>query len=41
MAFSAAWQQLTGAGAQIRLRSRLYRLGELQAPAPRRPVLRE
>jgi GNAT superfamily N-acetyltransferase len=34
MAFSAAWQRLTGADTQVRLRSRLYRLGELQSPAP-------
>jgi hypothetical protein len=37
MAFSAAWRRLTGAGTQIRLRSRLYRLGELQPPAPAPP----
>jgi GNAT superfamily N-acetyltransferase len=37
MAFSAAWQQLTGTGTQIGRRSRLYRLGELQLPAPAPP----
>jgi len=37
MAFSAAWQQLTGADTQIRLRSRLYRLGKLQPPVPAPP----
>jgi GNAT superfamily N-acetyltransferase len=37
MAFSAAWQRLTGAGAQVRLRSRLYRLGKLQPPVPMPP----
>jgi GNAT superfamily N-acetyltransferase len=37
MAFSAAWQRLTGADTQVRLRSRLYRLGELQPPAPAPP----
>ena len=37
MAFSAVWQRLTGAGAQVRLRSRLYRLGELEPPAPAPP----
>lgn len=34
MAFSAAWQQLTGADTRAGRRSRLYRLGELQPPAP-------
>ena len=33
-AFAAEWQQLTGAGAHVARRSRLYRLGELVAPGP-------
>jgi GNAT superfamily N-acetyltransferase len=37
LAFSADWQGLTGAGADIRMRSRLYRLGELLPPAPAPP----
>lgn len=34
MAFAAAWQQRTGAGASVSLRSRLYRLAELRPPSP-------
>jgi GNAT superfamily N-acetyltransferase len=37
LAFAAAWQQLTGADAEIRLRSRLYRLGQLRPPSPAPP----
>jgi len=37
LAFSAAWQGLTGASADIRMRSRLYRLGELLPPSPAPP----
>jgi GNAT superfamily N-acetyltransferase len=37
MTFSATWQRLTGAGAQVRSRSRLYRLGKLQPPDPAPP----
>ena len=37
MAFSAVWQRLTGADVQVRLRSRLYRLGELESPVPAPP----
>lgn len=33
-AFAAAWQRRTGAEARLRRRERLYRLGELAAPAP-------
>jgi ribosomal protein S18 acetylase RimI-like enzyme len=34
MAFAAAWQQRTGAEANVGLRSRLYRLDELRPPSP-------
>jgi predicted GNAT family acetyltransferase len=36
-AFAAAWGRLTGASAQVARRSRLFRLGELTAPAPLPP----
>ena len=34
LAFAAAWRQRTGVRASVSLRSRLYRLGELQPPSP-------
>jgi predicted GNAT family acetyltransferase len=33
-AFAAFWSELTGAGAEVFLRSRLYRLGRLKPPEP-------